>query len=37
VGALTEETSVREVMTRMQTEFLDAMERLSRLDPASDG
>jgi len=30
VGALTEETSVREVMLRLQTEYLDAMERLAR-------
>ena len=30
VGALTEETTVRDVMTRMQSEYLDAMERLSR-------
>lgn len=31
VGAMTEETSVREVMLRMQTEYLDAMDRLARL------
>ncbi len=31
VGALKEETTVREVMLRMQTEYLDAMERLSRV------
>ncbi len=33
VGALTGETTVREVMMRMQTEYLDAMERLSRFSP----
>ena len=31
VGTMTEETSVREVMLRMQTEYLDAMERLTQL------
>lgn len=30
VGALTEETSVRDVMVRLQTEYLDAMDRLAR-------
>lgn len=34
VGALKEETTVREVMMRMQTEYLDAMERMVRLDSA---
>lgn len=33
VGALTEETSVRDVMLRLQTEYLDTMERLARLAP----
>jgi NAD(P)H-dependent flavin oxidoreductase YrpB (nitropropane dioxygenase family) len=31
VASVTEETSVREVMLRMQTEYLDAMERLTGL------
>ena len=34
VGMLNEETTVREVMMRMQVEYLDAMERLRKLDPA---
>ncbi len=31
VGTMTEETSVREVMLRIQTEYLDTMDRLSSL------
>jgi NAD(P)H-dependent flavin oxidoreductase YrpB (nitropropane dioxygenase family) len=31
VGMVTEETSVREVMLRLQTEYLAAMERLAQL------
>ena len=34
VGMLTEETSVRDVMVQLQTEYLDTMERLRKLDPA---
>ena len=34
VGMLTEETSVRDVMVQLQTEYLDTMERLRRLAPA---
>ena len=34
VGMLNEETTVREVMMRMQVEYLDAMDRLRKLDPA---
>ncbi|MGI4955259.1 MAG: nitronate monooxygenase [Janthinobacterium lividum] len=33
VGALKAETSVRDEMLRLQTEYLDAMDRLSRLNP----
>ena len=33
VGMLTEETSVRDVMVRMQMEYLDTMERLHKLTP----
>ena len=33
VGMLTEESSVRDVMVRMQLEYLDAMERLRKLSP----
>jgi NAD(P)H-dependent flavin oxidoreductase YrpB (nitropropane dioxygenase family) len=33
VGMLQEETSVREVMMRMQMEYLDALERLNQLTP----
>ena len=35
VGMLTEETSVRDVMYRMQIEYLDTMERLRKLDPSN--
>ena len=35
VGMLTEETSVRDVMYRMQLEYLDTMERLRKLDPSN--
>ena len=34
VGMLTEETSVRDVMVQLQTEYLDTMERLRKLAPA---
>ena len=34
VGMLTEETSVRDVMVQLQTEYLDTMERLRRLSPS---
>ena len=34
VGMLTEETSVRDVMVQLQTEYLDTMERLRKLTPA---
>ena len=34
VGMLTEETSVRDVMVQLQTEYLDTMERLRMLAPA---
>ena len=30
---LTEETSVRDVMVQLQTEYLDTMERLRKLSP----
>ena len=33
VGMLTEETSVRDVMVQLQTEYLDTMERLRNLSP----
>ncbi len=36
VGMLDEETTVRDVMVRLQTEYLDAMERLRKLDPSTD-
>ena len=35
VGMLTEETSVREVMVQLQTEYLDTMDRLRKLDPSN--
>ena len=35
VGMLTEETSVRDVMVQLQTEYLDTMERLRQLDPSN--
>lgn len=35
VGTMTEETSVREVMLRMQTEYLDVMERMAGLAGAT--
>ncbi len=35
VGMLTEETTVRDVMVQLQTEYLDTMERLRQLDPSS--
>lgn len=34
VGMLTAETSVRDVMVQLQTEYLDTMERLRKLAPA---
>ncbi len=34
VGMLTQETSVRDVMVELQTEYLDTMERLRKLAPA---
>ncbi len=34
VGMLTQETSVRDVMVQLQTEYLDTMERLRKLAPA---
>ncbi len=34
VGMINEETSVRDVMYRMQLEYLEAMERLNKLSPA---
>ena len=36
VGMLTEETSVRDVMVQLQTEYLDTMERLRKLDPSNN-
>ena len=36
VGMINEETSVRELMYRMQTEYLEAVERLQRLNVAHD-
>ncbi len=36
VGMLYEETSVREVMLRLQTEYLETMERLHAIEPAAD-
>ena len=36
VGMINEETSVREVMLQLQTEYLDTMERLRKLDPSND-
>ena len=36
VGMLHEETSVREVMLRLQTEYLETMERLHAIEPAAD-
>jgi hypothetical protein len=33
---INEETSVRELMYRMQTEYLEAVERLQRLNVAHD-
>ena len=33
VGMINEESSVRDVMYRMQTEYLDALERLNALTP----
>lgn len=35
VGMVNEETTVRDVMYRLQTEYLDAMERLRQLDPGA--
>ena len=36
VGMITEESSVRDVMYRLQLEYLDAMERLRKLSPTAD-
>ena len=36
VGMINEETSVRELMYRMQTEYLEAVERLQRLNASHD-
>ena len=36
VGMLTEETSVRDVMYQMQLEYLQAVERLRKLEPADE-
>jgi len=36
VGMINEETSVRELMYRMQTEYLEAVERLQRLNASQD-
>lgn len=36
VGMINEESSVRDVMYRLQLEYLDAMERLRKLSPAGD-
>ena len=36
VGMINEETSVRELMYRMQTEYLEAVERLQRLNVPHD-
>lgn len=35
VGMINEETSVREVMHQLQTEYLDTMERLRKLEPSN--
>ena len=35
VGMLTEETSVRDVMVQLQTEYLDTLDRLRQLDPSN--
>jgi hypothetical protein len=36
VGMLNEETTVRDVMYRLQTEYLDAAERLGRITQAGE-
>jgi len=36
VGMINEESTVRDVMYRLQLEYLDAMERLRKLSPASE-